>query len=59
MRQNYFKKSFCILLRDQHVSNEDYGIFEMKTVIEDYHGLYLKTDVLLLGGVFEDSRKMC
>ena len=38
------RKSFYSLLRDEYVSNEDYEIFEMKTV-GDYHNSYLETDV--------------
>ena len=32
--------------------------FEMKNVSNN-HGLYLKSDTLLLAGVFESVRKMC
>jgi hypothetical protein len=32
--------------------------FDMKTM-GDYHDLYLKSDVLLLAGVFEEFRNVC
>ena len=38
------RKSFYSLLRDEHVSNEDYEISEIKTM-GDYHNSYLETDV--------------
>ena len=44
------KKIICMLLM--------FGLFKMKTM-GDYHGLYLKADVLLLADVFEKFISTC
>ena len=56
------KKTFCRLLTDRKISGKEYKYalnvwekFETKTM-KDYHNLYLKFDVLLLGGLFEKIR---
>ena len=52
-------------LNDTNISADDYkhaqrvwNVFGMKTM-RDYHDHYLKTDVLLLGDVFEEFRNLC
>ena len=56
---------FYSKLNDTSISMGDYEHaqkvwkeFNMKTM-RDYHGLYLRTDVLLLADVFEEFRKVC
>ena len=56
---------FYSRLSDSNISKQDYDhansvwdTFQMKTM-EDYHDLYLKTDVLLLTDVFEEFRNIC
>ena len=53
------KCEFFSFLKDESISEKDYqrannvwNAFKMKTM-DDYHDLYLKTDVLLLADVFE------
>ena len=59
------KKEFCNSLKDKYICDEDYE-HVMKVWNElklenmgDYHDLYLKNDVLLLGKVFEEIKNMC
>ena len=59
------KCEFFSSLKDKYVSEKDYSgtanvwnTFKIKTP-GDYHGLYLKTDVLLLADVFEKFIKTC
>ena len=59
------KEQFYSILTDESISDEQYqhaqkvwNTFNMRTM-GDYHDLYLKSDILLLGDVFENFRKTC
>ncbi len=58
------KQAFYSSLKKGHISDEDYKhaqnvwkVFDMKT-FEDYHDLYLKTDILLLADVCEAHKAL-
>ncbi|KAI8744649.1 hypothetical protein BgiMline_008451 [Biomphalaria glabrata] len=58
------EEHFRDTLKDKSISKEDYehakkvwAIFNMQT-LEDYHNLYVQTDVALLADVFEHFRQM-
>ena len=59
------KEAFYSKLTNEEIKDEDYlhannvwNNFNCQT-IQDYHDLYLKSDVLLLADVFENFRKTC
>lgn len=59
------KDKFYSLLTDKGISDEQYQLavkvwntFQIRTMGE-YHNLNLKSDILLLAGVFENFRKTC
>jgi hypothetical protein len=59
------KELFYNVLNDEQISDEDYDhatrVFEAFSCqsMEDYHDLYVKSDVLLLADVFENFRNVC
>ena len=59
------KEAFYSKLNDKEISDKDYEhahnvwkTFNCQT-LQDYHDIYLKSDVLLLADVFENFRKKC
>ena len=65
MKLHYQKKKFYSNLNMKDITDADYKHakrvckdFEIKNLGE-YHDLYLNSDTLLLGDVFENFRKMC
>jgi hypothetical protein len=59
------KINFYSKLTEEHISDKDYEKakniwkhFNLKNM-QDYHDLYLQTDVLLLADVFENFRRQC
>ena len=59
------KEAFYSKLDDKEISDKDYAhahniwnTFNCQT-LQDYHNIYLKSDVLLLADVFENFRKNC
>ena len=59
------KEAFYSKLYDKEITDEDYqhaqnfwNTFNCQT-FQDYHNIYLKSDVLLLADVFENFRKKC
>lgn len=59
------KKAFYSSLTKEHITNTEYQYAQEMwkkfkcTTMQDYHGLYHKTDVLLLAEVFENFRNVC
>ena len=60
------KEDFYSIINDEHISDENYkhaknvsNTFKLETIMGDYHDLYLKSDILLLAGVFENFRNTC
>ena len=51
-------KGECISEKDYQRANNIWNVFKMNSM-DDYYGLYLKTDILLLADVFEKFIKMC
>ena len=53
-----FLKDVCISEKDYFKAADVWNVFKINTM-GDYHDLYLKTDVLLLAGVFEKFISTC
>ena len=51
-------KDECIGEKDYQRANNIWNVFKMNSM-DDYHDIYLKTDVLLLADVFEKFTKTC
>ena len=57
------KKQFYSTLNDEHIANEQYqhvqNVWKKFKLKDEYHDLYLISDILLSADVFENFRKSC